>query len=321
MLGGGTDTLGAGTKARAISLEWSIEIMEKPDSNAVVQTVANLSRIFEKQLGCSMGYTWREEFSHRDLFGLLNRGEPVRIEDSIYFPVFFHEELAGAAHIVTTQDFEAHMLRHLHGVIRLMIENRMSQIENVDVLSELEENLIAQQEREQHSHGNVFRLSDYQANPYPLPENKINKAFSFAFLLQSQDQEDIFKMALEIHTRSGRYAFLPLRDLSPDVFSSAAMFKNLGPISVFLPEVTTLTKEQQATLLAYYRGPRDKDCPQIIAGTALSVAQLKQDGRVLPDLLQYLSVGFLAMNKPFALYKRENLLDFFYDSLTGRTSI
>jgi hypothetical protein len=299
--------------------------MQNLDSKSVLQTVEKLSRLFEKQFGCRMSFSGHEEFlggDHKDLYHLLRRGEPVTAEDSIYFPVFFHEDLVGAAHVITTKQFESHTLKHLHGVIRLMIENRLSKMENIEILTELEMHLLSQQARAQSlNRDNVVKLSAYKSNPYPLPENKINKSFSFAFLIQSQDPEDIFKMALELHSRSGRYAFLPIRDLSPDTFASAEAFKKLGPISVFLSDITTLSIEQQNVLLKYYQSARDQDCPQIIAGTNVSVAALKNDARILPELLQYLSVGFLALNKPFAIYKSENLLDFFYDSLTGRTSI
>ena len=81
--------------------------METRDTGAVLQTVENLSRILERQLGCRLHYSSQTEFAKMDhLRALLAKGEPVTIENSIYFPVFFHDELAGAAHIITTNEIE-----------------------------------------------------------------------------------------------------------------------------------------------------------------------------------------------------------------------
>lgn len=127
-------------------------------------------------------------------------------------------------------------------------------------------------------------------------------------------------MALEIHSRSGRLAFLPATDLSPSAFESAETFKNLGPLTIFVQEVSKLTFEQQNALVAYYALARDKDCPQIIAGTTLTLAELKKSCKILPALWPQLTVGFLSMTQPFETYKRENLVEFFFDSLTGRNN-
>ncbi len=308
------------------------------NTQSVEKTVARLSGVVEKQFGCKLDYEPIDAITHdhgsssETFYTDLRKGEPVSAGDWVFFPVFVSGDLAGAARIPNRDEITHRTLSYLHSVIRMVIESRLTNSDHVELLQELEQNLREQTENKGAAAGiqsavsaptpirpdNVVRFRDYQDNPFPLPKRPTTRPLNFSFLIESRSSEDIFKMALEIHSRSGRFAFLPFRDLSPAALDSADSFKSLGPLTVFVADITTLTFDQQRALVTFYTSARDKDGPQIVAGTLMTVSELKRTHKILPELWPYLSVGFLAMTQPFEIYKKENLLEFFYDSLTGR---
>lgn len=296
--------------------------------HSVEKTVARLSGVVEKQFGCKLAYEPLEAIAHdhgattENFYMTLRKGEPVVASGSVFFPVFLDGDLAGAASIPKRDEITERTLNYLNSIIRMVLESRLTNSEHLDFLEELEHNLsefaapvtAAAPVRP----NNVIRFRDYQENPFPLPKWEVNRPLNFSFLIESRNPDDIFKMAHEIHCRSGRFMFLPFHDLSPAALETPEAFKSLGPMTVFIGDITTLTFDQQRALAKFYESSRDKDCPQLVAGTLMNVSELKRSCKVLPELWPYLSVGFLAMTQPFDVYKKENLLEFFYDSLTGR---
>jgi hypothetical protein len=295
----------------------------EPINQSVEKTVSRLSGVVEKQFGCSLAYETIESIQHdydvldTALFSDMRKGLPVSAGDWMFFPVFVAGDLAGAARIPSSRDINPRALRYLHSIIRMVLESRLSNSEYIDLLQELEENLRHQQATNDMSasaaRNNVFQLRDYQENPFPLPTPSKTGLLNFSVLIESRSPDDIFKMAFEIHSRSGRFAFLPLSDLSPTALETPEAFAALGPLTVFVADVTTLTFDQQRALARYFKSKRDKESPQIIAGTTLTLADLKRSHMILPELWPYLSVGFLAMTEPFEMYKKQNLLDFFFN--------
>jgi len=298
-------------------------------------TVARLGELVQKQYGCEFSYQNIDELN--DEHGLngplhtnLLRGDTINAGDWVFFPIFLGAQLAGAARISRRDHLSNDDIKTLHQMIRMVLESKLHDIDRIEILDKLESHMLQMRDESQRL-TNLIQFRDYQTNPFPIAttppahqqpavKNPIGGNLNFPFLIESRTADDIFKMAFEIHTRTTRYAFLPIEDISPHAFDSAEGLCGLGAITIFISDITQLNFELQNKLVSYYASARDRDCPQIIAGSPVPISELKKSCKVSKDLLQSLMVGYLCMNQPFAVYKRENVLDFFYDSLTGRSS-
>lgn len=295
--------------------------------NTFLPTLERLAQLIHRRYGYECVYQPLDQLSafaarpeadwaHLELE--LAKGRSVSAGDWIFLPIFSDQTLAGAVRLSVHKHDEN--LEPLCRTIRLVVESSLSHINRLDLLKQFETYTEEMKEREQRPNV-VVPLQRFQPNPFPLPQKKSNAAFNFPFLIESPEADEAYKMALEIHSRSGRYAILPLCDLSPSVFEDPESIKKLGPITIYIEEISALPFKTQLHLLRYYQTSRDKNCPQFVSCTTKSVSDLKRSQEVAPELLSFLMIGYLCMQQPFATYKRENILEFFYDNLTGRTSV
>ena len=110
-------------------------------------------------------------------------------------------------------------------------------------------------------------------------------------------------------------AFIQFDQLKASDTLSAQTFRDLGPVTVYIPDISSLSVGQQKALLEYLDGFRHEDSPQIIAGTLVDYKQLVATGVPDPALVRKVAVAYLQMTKPFAYYREKNIVDFFYNSL------
>jgi len=285
--------------------------------NLFQPTVERLTELVQKQYGCEFSYQTLSELNERTLTPDLRRGDIINAGDWVFFPVFLGARLVGAARISRRDNISSQDLKSMHKMIRMILESKLHDIDRIEMLDQLETHLIKMRENSG-AQSNLIQFREFQPNPFPLTSLGEKDGLHFPFLIESLNSEDIFKMALEIHSKTNRYAFLSIEDINVAAFDSLDALKNLGAITIFVADISQLTFAQQNRFIEYYRTTRGTDCPQVIAGTSLPVRELKLNGKVSTELLQALSVGYLHMSQPFHVYKRENMLDFFYESLAGR---
>lgn len=289
-----------------------------------ISSLQRLNEIFSKRYGCSIQYLTPEDIKKISLANANNpaahlffqKGEPQADNEQVLLPLYVNNTFAGAARISKPDQIQSKDRQDIFQFISLVMERRLEQAFGDDVRSFTEEVARTQE------YSNVIPLRPAQKGTlYPL----INKAqnsnsFSFSFLIESQNSEDILKMALEIHDRTQRIAFVRLEDIDDSAFESVDAISNLGNITVFAQDITKISHSRQRSLMKFFETPRDKWSPQFIAGTSLTHSQLRNDVRVYNALIPSLSVGYLRMTQPFSFYRKENLLEFFFDGLTGRNS-
>ncbi|MCB0350243.1 MAG: hypothetical protein KDD38_03610 [Bdellovibrionales bacterium] len=281
-------------------------------------TIKRLTTLIERRYNCDFKYQPLAELNINSSEALklsLSEGLPVTAGDWVFFPVFLGESLAGAGCISNRDNLTDRDLKYLNQVIRLVLEASLKHIDEIHTLSDLEDHVDSR------VRNNVVALRPFQKNLFPLPENDVTSALNFPFLIESQKAEDIYKMAIEIHSRTNRYAMLPLEDINPAALAKPEDLRSLGHITIFVQDIYALSREQQTQILKYYHSPRGKECPQFITGTLSPIGTLKDNPKIVSELVPLLNIGYLCMSKSFAEYKRENVLDFFYDCLTGRTSV
>ena len=283
--------------------------------NIFQPTLNRLSSLVFRQYGCDFDYQSITELTRDNLTILRQRlrsGLPVTAGDWVFFPVFVGDDLAGAARISSRENMTEEDINYLHQVIRMVLENSLNNIERLDILSQYEDHIATANERENQTEDtNLVYLSNYQKNNFPLPNNVGKESLAFPFMIECKNEEDLYKMALEVHSQSRRFAFLNIEDLSSEAFKNVETLRKLGPITVFVSDLTQLTLEQQNCIVDHYTHMTDLDVPHFVCGTQMPLAQLISEHKVLPGLVKVLAVGHLAMTRPFNFYKSRNILEFF----------
>lgn len=290
-------------------------------------SIARLTDYVRRQYNCTFNFQDAENLESELA---LNPGLEARLHnesivvdgDWVCFPIFSppNPKLVGVARISRSEKIGPTDLAAIEKIIRYVFASRL---EGAATLFELEatEKSLREYEKNQGAKAadrKVVQLSWYKKNPVAAVKLNPPPALNFPFLIQSSSAEDIFKMALEIHSQSQRYAFLSLNDLDPTALESVKKINGLGEITVFIPDIAGVTALQQAQLELYYSSPRDKISAQFVAGSTLPIGELKKSNKVSSQLLSQLMIGYLCLTQPFAAYKRENMLEFFFDSLSGR---
>jgi len=291
-------------------------------------SVDRLSKLVRHRYGCDFEY---EPFTENETSLLaplstdLKKGMPISSGDSVFFPVFSGDELAGAGYLSKPAPLSKSDVMYLHQIIRLVLESSLNSVDRLDILEEFEshlaeENQTAKASKPRTADKKVVSITSRQKNPFPLTAcADMGDELNFPFLIEGLSAIDIHKMAVEIHSRTSRYAFLHMHLINPEAFTSTAAIAALGPITIFIEDLQALSDGQKTQVANYYQAiSRPKDGPQFIAGSMKPITDLKHQSSAMSSLITVLSIGYLCMNHPFETYKRENLLDFFYENLMDR---
>lgn len=159
--------------------------------------------------------------------------------------------------------------------------------------------------------------TDQESNAHPLPAPKIY--FAVTCFLEGSTQEDRHNLAFELHFASHRIAFIPFTDLEPRVRIDAAELRSLGPMTLFIPEISDLTTRDQIALLNYFRGPRSPQTPHVITSSRVPYAELCRQRKIPAELLENLATSLIRMTKPFDEYVQAGVVPHLYQSLLDRS--
>ena len=164
-------------------------------------------------------------------------------------------------------------------------------------------------------------MNHFRDNEFTIigsPTSELSTEFDFPCLIECENKNDIFKMALEIHQTAARYVFLSLKDLEAGIENSTEAMNKLGKVTIFIEDISSLSLEQQKGLLDFLNQRESLTTPQLVIGTSKTYGQLKIDNKILPEFLRKITIGYLQLSQPFSAYKKENLLQFFFEGLAGR---
>jgi hypothetical protein len=134
-------------------------------------------------------------------------------------------------------------------------------------------------------------------------------------LIEAASFGEIFRMAFELHLRSSKSIFLSWQDIDPLGRKHSETLLELHTCTIFIPEVTALSNEEQTAVLEVLRYA-GSDRPHIMAGTQLPYAELLRAGSLQSDVIEALSEAYLKLTKPVSEYKREGLIRYFLESLS-----
>lgn len=221
----------------------------------------------------------------------------------------------------------------LHGMRanRLLTQEERGQI--ADMFQTILGGMLALRERLAVLRGIEANLAknaqDIHSNVVPLhrPQNRSNRAghvflpkdnrwiLKLDCLIESPSQFEIAKMARELHDHSQRMVFIEISDLTEQQRCFPDDFSRLGAITVFVPDIFSLTRNEQFSLSQVLRTDATHR-PLLMVGTRMPYGDLKEQSRINQDFLSLISRAYLKLTKPVAHYKSEGLFRYFLDSLT-----
>lgn len=138
-------------------------------------------------------------------------------------------------------------------------------------------------------------------------------------LIESANVADIHKMALELHSHSQRYAFLDYHDLDKTVRMNLSELKQLGEVSLFIPNILQLDKAEQEVLRQLLNSDSENR-PLLMAGACMTYSELRTEPAIDLPFLLLLSRAYIKLTKPFSDYKEQGLIHYFLDSLAQSPS-
>ncbi len=288
-------------------------------SSAVQSTVEKLAQLVLRQYGCEISYLELNTLP-LSLRKSLANNKPVTLEENVYLPILTETTLQGVVTIKHGYDLSEKVISYLHSVSQVLLESALISSLQIEKIEALEKQMAAATE----SQAKVTPMSHFRDNQFTIhgtPKSDYQDEFDFACLIESETSFDIFKMALEIHQAAARMVFLSFRDLEAGIEKTVAGLNKLGRVTIFIEDIKQLSLEQQADLLKFLTQRISKESPQIVVGTTAPYSDLKNDSQVNQEFLKKITVGYLHLTQPFATYKKENLLNFFFEGLSGRTRL
>lgn len=112
----------------------------------------------------------------------------------------------------------------------------------------------------------------------------------FPVLVESHSVGEAKELALELHRSTDRNSFLTLEDYLLENFSSPEKIKTLGPITLFIPSVNTLSQAAQNNILSYLKNSNYTSTgPRIIGAVQSSPESLVANGTLVSELREALA--------------------------------
>ena len=249
---------------------------------------------------------------------LLKAG-PIHLDKKSFFPIYLKDEMIGAAEITPTTHLTDKKVEEIYEIITLVLESTISTARNLDDLHKLEGHLHTNE-----SDKTVVRLARTKPvveqefiNPEIfIPKNQKGN-FDLPCIVFGNNYDENFKLALELHHLSHRYALVHIEDINIYNFDGAEELCKLGPVSLFIGEIAELSKKAQYILLNYLNHNTDGPCPQVLASTIYSKAELMKRSLICPELLDKLCTVYLKMEKDFEHYKKSGITRFYLDSMNS----
>jgi hypothetical protein len=286
---------------------------------AVQNTVEKLAQLILRQYGCEISYLELSTLPAL-LCKALAKGNTVTQEENVYLPILTENTLLGVVNVKHGHDLSESVIAYLHSIAQLLLEAAILSSIKIEKIEAIEKQMTMATEIQ----SKVTPMSHFRQNQFSItgsPKSDYQNEFDFACLIESENSFDIFKMALEIHQAAARLVFLPFQDLEAGIEKSVENLNKIGRVTIFIEDIKKLTLEQQSDLSHFLTLRVPKQSPQIVVGTALSYSELKADPQINQAFLKQISMGYLHLSQPFATYKKENLLNFFFEGLSGRTRL
>lgn len=138
-------------------------------------------------------------------------------------------------------------------------------------------------------------------------------------LIEAKDQDEIRKMAMEIHSQSSRVAFVDFYDLDVRIRQSLSQLISLGPITLYVADILKLSLYEQEILRHLMNHP-PLQRPLLMVGSVIPYSELRVQPEIDEEFLTLLARAYIKLTRPFSEYKEQGLIHYFLDSLSSDPS-
>lgn len=289
-----------------------------------------LQRIGKAYYGASINYkAFSKDLTRaqKTLIGLLQKNNPMTLKSKVFFPVNIDGEMVGFCEVDCSRKLLRTEQDRLQQLIDLLLVHSIKSSRHIQNMKD-QEYALDQVTAEDNSMENVVFLPNFKSKDAPseekveLPEEyRLNESIkpvlklSLPTFIECRNPDDAFKMARELHDLSERFAYIRLQDLDLSTAKTQGL-NSFGPITIFVPEISKLTKEQQDIILNYYRKEsRSSDSPVLIMASQHPKFVLNESSVINKELLLRQATVTLSMKRNFKHYKDFGIVDYVIESM------
>ncbi len=296
-----------------------VGVFQPEKKDAVSTVIDRLSILVDRRYKCKLDVKTVEQLTSQEVdfyssyeANVIDVSEPSRA----VFPILIQQGLAGVAEILDAEHLSGQDWTTLRDLIAMVLESVFMSSRQSEVLGALERQLASPED------SNVVDYSRLKKRQREgQTEHRFDKDFSgkntlqISFLIESNNFDDMQKMAVEIHEKSKRFAFLHFDQIDKDARNSSEKIKALGPVTLFISDIAKLSDKEIFAVVEYLKYRRGYDGPQFVSGTLRPTSELLNFGIVPSELVRLLSAAQLRMTKSFSEYVNDGIVPYLFKNL------
>jgi hypothetical protein len=264
----------------------------------VQELIRQLDRIFNGLIGCRIEFRFRDELQSEewDLSEIETAiKETISLpsyiiskkDRSFGFPVAVYGRLAGLVVASEWTDVTSIKAFELAELLTLVFSNSLEQSDRLQLLSRMHSQLELLETPK-----NVISINRQESQRQDLymkaltllqtPQEQ-RKVMHRPLLIQVVSGGTVDRVAFDIHSLTGRWAFLRSSDISADSFTDLQKLRELGAATVFINDLSKLDLEAQEKLADVLSGliaSPSEDAPHVMASISVDPQELLKDGKM-----------------------------------------
>jgi hypothetical protein len=252
---------------------------------------------------------------------LISTKQSVTISETTYFPVYRNDKVISSFVVEPSIHLAKSDIDDIEALISVTIQPFINLKEQKSFLNEREKNFFVNLSNPQ----NIvpFSQKNHSSNLYKIfnplfLQNKVKLNVPTITFIQSINQLDGYKMALEIHEKSASMAFLRYDEQNHASRKELLTNEDIGELTIYIPELKKLSASEQEHIYNFQDKYRDTKA-HFVFTTTHPIKHLVELGIGYMPLLENYRSSFIYMDKPFDYYKRNNYLYlFFLNSLKNK---
>lgn len=263
------------------------------------ELIRQLDRIFNGLIGCRLEFRFRDELKVEewDLTEIESAiKETISLpsyiiskkDRSFGFPIAIYGRLAGLVVASEWSDVTSIKAFELAELLTLVFSNSLEQSDRLQLLSRMHSQLELLETPK-----NVISLHREKQDLYTkaltllqTPEEQ-RKVMHRPLLIQVVSGGTVDRVAFDIHSLTGRWAFLRSSDISADSFTDLQKLRELGAATVFINDLSKLdldSQEKLADVLSGLISSPSEDAPHVMASVSADPQELLKSGKISEKL-------------------------------------
>jgi DNA-binding NtrC family response regulator len=237
-----------------------------------------------------------------------NRGARKIVSgNDLIVPVYAGELLAGAAVLDDGISLSEAQIDEVISTIELVLGEYIEVVHRIQKTRQLESHLSTASG----DNGNVYYLHQARTKNKPLQEQvKVGRhqgPYLTQILIEGKNGIPFKEIAFDIHQRSGRSSFISWTDLDASKITEPEHIAELGPLTIFVPNLADLSQTHQAILDQYLLNLMDEFTPRVMAAVNTPLNILVESGALRSSLGFYFSKIYLRI--PPLVERKEDILE------------